>query len=423
MPPLPSGAPRSISGYTVHRLSDSWGPSPSFPIPRGDFTFRSAPSAPRYPAQGDTYRPQESKDIKDRQNRRHEASNQEKYSKYANGYRSGQRPTRGRSNHARKFPSDRPLLRGQNGNASIEQTLGVNLGSLRFRSLADLSDSEEEEMDMSESDDGMKNDQSPSLTSDTERPTKRQNMAKSKTVDEEAVPKWSNPDPYFVLPPIDERNRKKKDPVKFIRKAFKPAEENTPQENQVTSNDDFISFDIEIAEDGDSSDETKIDTLVGKIRLDLGRRVQTRGFTIEAADDFPNSRKRTYGDMIKGHETDPAESSEKANGSLLTEWMPRNSADAIPWLDIATATVKNTAFRLHREICDFYEFVRPQHFEQVVREKLLSRLQAATSQRFPACKGFQASPWSLADSNRYCALLWVVCSWHLPAQCGYGFSP
>lgn len=37
--------------------------------------------------------------------------------------------------------------------------------------------------------------------------------------------------------------------------------------------------------------------------------------------------------------------------------------------------------RLHREICDFYEFVRPQKFEQKIRETLLQRLQTFVRDR------------------------------------------
>lgn len=40
-------------------------------------------------------------------------------------------------------------------------------------------------------------------------------------------------------------------------------------------------------------------------------------------------------------------------------------------------------YSLHKEICDFYEFVKPQNFEQIVREELVSRLQDAVSDRFP----------------------------------------
>ncbi len=41
--------------------------------------------------------------------------------------------------------------------------------------------------------------------------------------------------------------------------------------------------------------------------------------------------------------------------------------------------------RLHKEICEFYEFVRPQKFEQTVREALLDRLQEAVRKYLPHC--------------------------------------
>ena len=40
---------------------------------------------------------------------------------------------------------------------------------------------------------------------------------------------------------------------------------------------------------------------------------------------------------------------------------------------------------LHKEICDFYDFVKPQNFEQTVREELLDRLQAAVKSYLPQC--------------------------------------
>ncbi len=39
--------------------------------------------------------------------------------------------------------------------------------------------------------------------------------------------------------------------------------------------------------------------------------------------------------------------------------------------------------RLHKEICDFYDFVKPQHFEQTVRQELLSRLQSIVVKEIP----------------------------------------
>ena len=41
---------------------------------------------------------------------------------------------------------------------------------------------------------------------------------------------------------------------------------------------------------------------------------------------------------------------------------------------------------LHKEICDFYEFVKPQDFEHTVREELLSRLQNTISTHLPHCR-------------------------------------
>ena len=38
---------------------------------------------------------------------------------------------------------------------------------------------------------------------------------------------------------------------------------------------------------------------------------------------------------------------------------------------------------LHKEICDFYDFVKPKAFEQAVREELLERLRKIVKRRFP----------------------------------------
>lgn len=39
---------------------------------------------------------------------------------------------------------------------------------------------------------------------------------------------------------------------------------------------------------------------------------------------------------------------------------------------------------LHKEICDFYDFVKPKSFEQTMREELLDRLRSIIKRRFPA---------------------------------------
>ena len=152
----------------------------------------------------------------------------------------------------RTAPSDRPLLTHRDGKDS-EQMLGMaddQNGTAKFMAVEDVSDSDEEQMDESDaeidgvnpaSEDGQDDETMP------EPPTKRRALASKPldAADGESVPRWSNPDPYTVLPPLDESKRKKKDFVKLIRKARKATEEKITEENQVIANDDFISFGFE----------------------------------------------------------------------------------------------------------------------------------------------------------------------------------
>lgn len=124
-------------------------------------------------------------------------------------------------------------------------------GIRKFMPADDVSDSDEEQMDESDSeadDSAVKtssNDHGVEQIDDEglEPPSKRRAMglASHHDNDETNVPKWSNPDPYTVLPPVGEEAHKRKDVVKLIRKANQqikfPA-----QSNQVAANDDFISF-------------------------------------------------------------------------------------------------------------------------------------------------------------------------------------
>ena len=237
---------------------------------------------------------------------------------------------------------------------------------------------------MSDSDGGVGLGQDGVAEIDSEQPpTKRRAMGKPSAGTEDDTPKWSNPDPYSVLPPTADSDRKRKDPVKLIRKAFNLTEESQAPTSQVAANDDFISFN-DAADDDDTLSEEELETMAGIIRLDLGGR--PRDYAIEADIGPGGDRKRSHGDMIKGHETGPAVSAARANGCLLVEWVPRSAAHAVPWLHPGTASTLKTAFKLHREVCDFYEYVRPQPYEQLVREDLLRRLQSVASNTFPSCK-------------------------------------
>ena len=177
--------------------------------------------------------------------------------------------------------SERPLLRT---NTEIEAELlirppagGGKKTALRFAPIEELDDSEEEDMDLSNSDDDNDNDDEPQPPP----------LAPS-------APKWSNPDPYTVLPPpgSGESRGKKLDVVKLIRKArveTTGAEKSEPGKDAVASNDDFISF-------GD----------------------------VEEAAGLPRSPKRSK--PVQKYYTD---------GSIIDEWRKPPGEQGTPWLDPA----------------------------------------------------------------------------------------
>jgi non-canonical poly(A) RNA polymerase PAPD5/7 len=104
-----------------------------------------------------------------------------------------------------------------------EQFEGMNDGQSHFRDVAESSEGDDS------TDDG---------------PRKR---TKVKAADASAVPKWSNPDPYTVLPPPETLGAPKKDIVQTIRKA---KNEQASKVDKVADNSDFISFNF-----GDDDEE------------------------------------------------------------------------------------------------------------------------------------------------------------------------
>ena len=360
--------------------------------------------------------------------------------------------------------------------------LGVSDGAVKYMNPEDLSDSSEEEMDVSDSDreggeicqvglDGNADGTA------TEPPTKRLAIGAVEK-GEGAEPRWSNPDPYYVLPPVDEAlARKRKDPVKQIRKSRKMAEEKASEEkatrekngeenttvektvdvkatevNQVAANDDFISFSIDdgndvIKKDMSVSDEDSEEGGVAVLGPPAGPRHATairngldippepqnilserehatdRGtaptlnigpaspplptqiildtpneadqasvpyeFVEISADPDPSlgNRKRTYDDGIKGSSKTLRKrgKGDTPSGSLLEDWIPDRGTNPTPWLKRSEYITSHPGFRLHKEMCEFYDFVRPQKYEQVVREELLRRLQAAVKREMPRC--------------------------------------
>ena len=210
------------------------------------FTFRNSEGVPQYPREQDHYGNNEPRKYAPQENGRPRPRDQNRDKCNLNSYRRGHNFRRGRGNYSNHAPSDRPLLRQRNETGS-EELLGMTeeqASIRRFLPAEDISDSEEESMDQSESDadnvdhvdDGSR-----------EPPKKRRNVGLRKRYgnDKGNLPKWSNPDPYTVLPPVEEEARKRKDVVKLIRKSDLHTAAKAPQHNQVAANDDFISFGFE----------------------------------------------------------------------------------------------------------------------------------------------------------------------------------
>ncbi|KAL8651944.1 MAG: hypothetical protein Q9210_002981 [Variospora velana] len=418
---------------------DSWRP----PVPQTDFTFRNNASAPQFPKEFDRYQPSSDPQRRNNYNRRGNALNHRGWAH--------RRPT-----------AERPLLSSNRGH-SPEDVLGqadAQNKIHRFLPADDVSDSDEEDMDESDAEQQVALDEDQNegpnvlaervvnildthTASDSlEPPKKRRATAVNATDAKEAasVPKWSNPDPYTVLPPVDENARKRKDVVKIIRKARIAAEKELENENQVAANDDFISFGTEAGnEPGRDSrspslgpqdrDERRVPgvptgqrefshlnnlhasatdgapgtsdqrpsakdlgpppTLKDQYPLRSGRNVSKpesrHGFYPEQTEALGN-RKRTLDDDIKGDAIQTTRYKKPAsNGSVLQQWIPRGDADPTPWLVADHRSTENPGFRLHKEICDFYEYVKPQKHEQIIREDLLQRLQTAIKKKLPDC--------------------------------------
>lgn len=475
MPPLPPGPPPPYESY---RNNGSRPQRPQQDIyPQTGFTFRNNDSAPQYPGGVEYNGNNRPRQYATQENGRPRPRDQHRDNRNLNRPRGGHNFHRGRGNYGNYIaPSDRPLLRQRN-ETGLEELLGMTeeqASIRRYMPAADISDSDEEPMDESDSDpDNPQHDRDGSL----EPPKKRRTVGSGKRygTDGDSEPKWSNPDPYTVLPPVDEEVRKRKDVVKLIRKSDLHTAAKASQHNQVVANDDFISFGFEddkasIRDEGPPSPSSvdqddhgvgmpgapseprqqfsHLENLHGQASGDapgtyskaetanslgppptffeivplvpeeiivdtqLSHRIMSpehsRGSnaspSLSYEDGALGSRKRTHNDEIKGEKVRSRKKAGfgQANGSVLPEWVPGQDTDPLPWLRRSDTITANAGFRsvlpevilqkgltkvcrLHKEICDFYEFVRPRKFEQTVRQELLTRLQSVVSSQIPNC--------------------------------------
>ena len=265
MPPLPPGPPPPPMVYQFGDATSQANGRPQSVYTEQAFAFRNGHDAPRYPKH-DIYRPSPSNLEQDRTAERRMQTGRERSRRTVGPNDSARRrasqPYRGRPYH-KPHTAQRPLLNFQRGNTP-EQLAGMNGdqdGARRFLNIDDMSDSQEEEMEVSDQ-------EIPELTpdnaefhssavGDTTRDEavednllaiRGQASSENKTVEKKeisALPKWSNPEYYTALPPPDESQRKRKDVVKLIRKARVANETKENVGSQAAANVDFISFDFE----------------------------------------------------------------------------------------------------------------------------------------------------------------------------------
>ncbi|KAI1760651.1 hypothetical protein GGR53DRAFT_508950 [Hypoxylon sp. FL1150] len=385
--------------------------------PQGDFTFRVD-----RPSGIDSYRPPErgydSRAYSDERNASHRRRSKfadrdgpRRYEDHKRGHDDRQRgrPGRGgnqqRGRQDKKTTSNRLLLR-KNHNYRPELMLGDTTARASYRDIDELSDTDETEMDISEGSD-----------SNAEPASKRaRTSAPTSTNAEQEVPRWSNPDPYTALPPPDETTRKKKDMVHLIRKARVEAE--AKKSTMPTEDVDFISCDFSDDDDAkfrkgksrganDAVAETRAQykaptTLSGSSSLppkpptsanqpastSNQQKTEAHGtknnpVDLTASTSLGN-RKRTHDDAIKlPHTSLKPASKMPTHGGVVYLWKATDGENPCPWAVKDHSAVPSVATRLHMEIMDFYDWVRPRGFEQDVRDSLVKNLTKLIKKRWP----------------------------------------
>ncbi|KGQ04893.1 Poly(A) RNA polymerase cid14 [Beauveria bassiana D1-5] len=367
------------------RNGDSWRPDNSYPdrSGRGGSRLRansyrpSQPSRFHPPPQGDfTFRMDKPAGVGE--------SSTGGYGQRRDDRRDQRRPQRGRS--TRRWqppppPSERALISGATLNLPEERVDGVD-GPNKFRDLDELSDDDELAMDIS----------SHSEDEDEGTSAKRQRTDAAEENGAE-VPKWSNPDPYTALPCPDDTTKKKRDVVKLIRKARMEGKKLAGTPSQA---EDFLSFDPtddedETSEESESEAEADYEppppalpTEPASAKSALSQSLPPRPPAPQAnpsgsTSDPLGSRKRTIDDEIKppNYGQFKKAGAKPAKGSVASSWLTKRGEDPCPWATVDHTKTSDMAFRLHKEVIDFYEYVRPRQFEQRIRDNLVDNLKQA----------------------------------------------
>jgi non-canonical poly(A) RNA polymerase PAPD5/7 len=357
--------------------------------PQGDFTFRmNKPSGVQDP---DNYRPQSGRQRSDRRKpspRRDSRTGNRHRGPHdrPSGHGIGPRPVpdtrfdrRYGGRQWRPFiAAERELLKTDLDTGS-EVAFFDTTGGATFRSIDELSDSDEADMDISGDEDA-----------EVEEPShKRARLTVGQSASDDNTPKWSNPDPYTALPPEMAPQGKKKDVVQMIRKArVQTKETRTSLPSEAA---DFISFDLDESEPSDKEKEEKPDPATDATSsvasgIPDGQSARRGKVHVLYPDPTPaalGTRKRTHDDEIKmPHTTLKKVVKDHAKGHITKEWLADPKLTATPWMVGDHSQSATTAVWLHKEIVDFYEYVRPRDFEERLRAQLVQDLKKFCRETF-----------------------------------------
>ena len=263
---------------------------------------------------------------------------------------------------------ERPLLTAKH-DSSENPTFPQNHAQDKYRQIDELSDSDEEVMDLSESD-------------AEEQPSKKFRL-EDDNADNEAAPSWSNPDPYTSLPPLEETSQKRKDVIKLIRKARISA---GAIENDMSKakDDNFIPLDFSVeAHIGGEEPLTSLRT-TPKHALAGARSYETEDSHPPLGPAINNNaashlgKRRREDDRKAPRVVRVRRGQYHTDGMILEAWQAAVEVYSTPWLQSDMHSSNDPpGVALHKEIIDFYEWIRPRDYEQAVREDVVRRLQRA----------------------------------------------
>jgi len=257
-------------------------------------------------------------------------------------------------------------------------------------------------------------------TEDANQPPRKKIALETEAAESRAnseAPKWSNPDVYTALTGeqvLSQSSQKGLNLIKAIRKA-RIEQERTKEANAVTDNQDYLSLDMETVDS--SSKETNGSRVVVDLTSDaptnpkaqINQTQTPKAKNVfqdgEDVDSALGSRKRTADDVIKPSLAKRGRHPPKVHlalqGSIMPEWRPKNEKTAAPWFNASHDPNSISIKLLSQEILDFYNFVRPKEFEDVLRNDLILRTEQGLSRGCRVARGARLYPFGSYAAGLY----------------------